>query len=167
MGAGGAALTAVMAAAKHGAAVRIIARSAVKAEAVAELTRDRFPRAAVSTYRFAEDDMCRVMVDTDILINATPLGMSGVDADFASFAFLERLPGHALVSDMIYDPARTRLLARAGEIGLALQNGLAMLIRQALGADALFFGSLGDTESLYEYVEQCYAAARAVISQNL
>ncbi|MDR2770741.1 MAG: shikimate dehydrogenase [Clostridiales Family XIII bacterium] len=76
--------------------------------------------------------------DADILINATPLGMSGAEFNHASLAFLEALPARALVCDLIYDPPRTALLREAEARGLETMNGLDMLVAQALLADEIF-----------------------------
>ena len=64
-----------------------------------------------------------------VLVNATPVGMypntevSPVD--------LGRLPNLEGVFDLIYNPARTRLLLQAEERGLCRANGLGMLVAQA------------------------------------
>ena len=63
-----------------------------------------------------------------MLVNATSLGMSGqppLDID------LDRLPASALVSDIIYIPKETPLLAAARARGNRTVNGLGMLLNQA------------------------------------
>jgi shikimate dehydrogenase len=44
------------------------------------------------------------------------------------------------VVDLIYRPARTRLLQRAEEAGLQVQNGLPMLVQQGAEAFAVWTG---------------------------
>lgn len=74
--------------------------------------------------------------DAQILVNATPVGMypntevSPVD--------LNRLPNLEGVFDLIYNPARTRLLLQAEERGLCRANGLGMLVAQAKAAAERF-----------------------------
>ena len=69
-------------------------------------------------------------------MNATPVGMypntevSPVD--------LDRLPNLEGVFDLIYNPARTRLLLQAEERGLCRANGLGMLVAQAKAAAERF-----------------------------
>ncbi len=71
------------------------------------------------------------MKDCDLLINTTPLGMSGASGDFTSLDFIGLLPAHAAVCDLIYSPAQTSLLKRADASRLKTMNGLGMLIWQA------------------------------------
>ena len=77
---------------------------------------------------------------SDLLINATPLGMKGIAENHESFLFLEALPKHSLVCDLIYNPLETTLLKRARELGIDTLNGLGMLVFQALIAQELFLG---------------------------
>ena len=77
--------------------------------------------------------------DAAILVNATPVGMfpdTGV-----SPLNLEDLPNLEGVLDLIYNPARTRLLMEAEERGLRTMNGLWMLVAQAWGSAGMFLGS--------------------------
>ena len=73
----------------------------------------------------------------DLLVNASPLGMTGqppLEIDLAG------LPDHALVYDLIYAPLETSLLKSARARGLETVDGLDMLIGQAALAFELFFG---------------------------
>ncbi len=74
----------------------------------------------------------------DILINATPLGMQGVNAEFENFDFLKTMPPNGLVCDIIYHPMKTRLMMEAERMGHPVLGGIGMLIYQALLADELF-----------------------------
>ena len=76
--------------------------------------------------------------DAAYVINATPVGMYP-DTD-ASPLDLRRLPNLRGVLDMIYNPLRTRLLQQAQELGIPCQNGLVMLVYQAVRACELFTG---------------------------
>lgn len=53
---------------------------------------------------------------------------------------LDLLPGQALVSDIIYVPLETPLLAAARLRGYATVNGLGMLLNQARPAFEAWFG---------------------------
>lgn len=76
--------------------------------------------------------------DAALIVNATPVGMypnvgvSPVDLDV--FENLE------LVLDLIYNPARTKLLLDAQSRGISGMNGLWMLVAQAKQSAELFMG---------------------------
>ena len=72
-----------------------------------------------------------------MLINATNQGMLGEPPlDIA----LDRLPASALVSDIVYIPRETALLAAARRRGNRTVNGLGMLLHQARPAFHAWFG---------------------------
>jgi shikimate dehydrogenase len=72
-----------------------------------------------------------------MLVNATNQGMVGEPAlDLA----LDRLPVSALVSDIVYIPRETALLAAARKRGNRTVNGLGMLLHQARPAFHAWFG---------------------------
>ena len=76
-------------------------------------------------------------VDTDALINATPLGMEGFDCLNCDLA---AMPAAALVFDMVSNPVDTPLIAAARARDLALVTGLEMLVEQAASSFKLMFG---------------------------
>jgi len=72
-----------------------------------------------------------------LLVNTTSLGMHGqppLDVDVA------RLPQQAVVSDLVYVPLVTPLLAAAQARGLKTADGLGMLLYQAVRGFELWFG---------------------------
>jgi shikimate dehydrogenase len=72
-----------------------------------------------------------------MLVNTTSQGMIGqpaLDID------LSRLPADALVSDIVYTPLETPLLAAARQRGNPTVNGLGMLLHQARPAFKAWFG---------------------------
>lgn len=77
--------------------------------------------------------------DAAIIVNATPVGMfPQVDASPIS---LEMFPGLEGVLDLIFNPARTRLLQDAEARGLVAMNGLLMLVAQAKESAEWFTGN--------------------------
>jgi shikimate dehydrogenase len=86
-----------------------------------------------------------------MLINTTNQGMSGEPAlDLA----LDTLPVSALVSDIIYIPRETPLLAAARARGNPAVNGLGMLIHQARPAFNAWFGIMPEaTAELRKQIE--------------
>ncbi|MEQ8652727.1 MAG: shikimate dehydrogenase [Kiloniellales bacterium] len=77
------------------------------------------------------------LADIDLVVNTTSLGMQGQAAlDLP----LDRLPGHALVTDLVYAPLETPLLAAAARRGNPTVDGLGMLLHQARPGFAAWFG---------------------------
>lgn len=76
--------------------------------------------------------------DTEVIINCTPVGMypdNGISP--IELKKFKRCEG---VIDMIYNPAKTRLLLDAEGLGIKRINGLPMLVSQAKRACELFLG---------------------------
>ena len=130
LGAGGAAHAVV-----HGLIGRGVGRIIIvnRTRSRAEVLRERFG----SRVHVAEWGDAAVLADAGLLVNATTLGMAGqpeLPID------VKRLPGHAVVADLVYVPLRTPLLRAAREHGLRAADGLGMLLHQAVRGFALWFG---------------------------
>jgi shikimate dehydrogenase len=69
-------------------------------------------------------------VRPDLLVNTTPLGMSGPFQGLSPWK--APLKGVSLVYDLIYNPRQTPLLAQAEREGVATLPGLPMFVHQAL-----------------------------------
>lgn len=78
-----------------------------------------------------------VIEDSTTLVNTTSLGMKGA-AEFR--VPLDGLRPDTLVTDLVYNPLRTKLLDRASEIGCPTVDGLGMLLHQAVPAFERWFG---------------------------
>jgi shikimate dehydrogenase len=87
-----------------------------------------------------------------MLVNTTSQGMVGQPAlDLA----LDKLPHAALVSDLIYIPKETPLIAAARARGNRTVNGLGMLLNQARPAFRDWFGVLPEvTAELRAMIEE-------------
>jgi shikimate dehydrogenase len=95
-------------------------------------------------------DLCG---DTQIVINATPVGMYPITA--ASPVVLEKFPNCCGVLDVIYNPLFSRLLQQAKQLGIPFANGLSMLAAQAKRAADLFFGQeVASKNSIDEIVSE-------------
>ncbi|MBK9052788.1 MAG: hypothetical protein IPL78_18300 [Chloroflexi bacterium] len=57
-------------------------------------------------------------------------------------------PPGALVYDLVYNPAETKLMKDAAAAGCRAHNGLGMLIQQGLQAFQLWTGVAGDVEEI-------------------
>jgi shikimate dehydrogenase len=134
LGAGGAARAVVYALAAAGTAPLVVAnRSRDKAEAlVAELA----PEHGVACGLSAES-LEGPLAETALLVNTTSIGLEG---DAFPDLPLHQLRSSASVYDLIYKPARTPLLQAAEQRGLAVANGLGMLVRQGAVSYARWTG---------------------------
>jgi shikimate dehydrogenase len=72
-----------------------------------------------------------------LLVNTTSLGMTGQPQLAID---LGALPPEAAVTDLVYAPLKTSLLAAAEARGLAVADGLGMLLYQAVRGFELWFG---------------------------
>jgi shikimate dehydrogenase len=79
--------------------------------------------------------------DAAMLINTTSQGMVGQPPLELA---LDALPATALVSDIVYIPRETALLAAARKRGNPTVNGLGMLLHQARPAFRAWFGIMPD-----------------------
>ena len=131
MGAGGGARAVTLSLADRGAKeIRIINRSADRAEGLAR--EFGAPMKAV-----AWEDRHMALEDAAMVVNTTSQGMVGQSALDLSLA---KLPKHALVSDIVYIPKETPLLKEARERGNKTVNGLGMLLHQGRPAFRDWFG---------------------------
>ena len=83
------------------------------------------------------EDRHDALAGAALLVNTTNQGMHG---EAALDLRLDKLPEHALVSDIIYVPLETPLLEAARLRGHMTVNGLGMLLNQARPAFAAWFG---------------------------
>jgi shikimate dehydrogenase len=84
------------------------------------------------------DELDAALADAALLVNTTTLGMERQPPLALDVA---RLPGHAIVADLVYAPAVTPLIAAAKARGLRTADGVGMLLHQAVPGFALWFGT--------------------------
>lgn len=83
------------------------------------------------------EELDTVLENTDLLVNATSLGMKGQPPlDINLFP----LPSQAVVNDLVYTPLTTPLIAKANDTGLRTVTGIGMLLYQAAAAFKIWFG---------------------------
>ncbi len=138
LGAGGAARAVIWALLERGfAPVHVANRTLGRAEALAE----RFgPRVSAAGW----DAIPGLLRGARVLVNSTSLGMEGqqpLDFDLAP------LPDDSLVTDIVYVPLETRLLAAARRRGLRTVDGLGMLLHQAAPGFQHWFGRMPEVTS--------------------
>jgi shikimate dehydrogenase len=129
VGAGGAARAVCVALMDEGFAVRLVNRTRERAEEVARAL------GGIEVADWAERAGC--LDGASLLVNTTSLGMTGQPPlDLA----LDALPRTALVTDIVYAPLVTDLLARAAARGNPTVDGLGMLLHQARPGFEAWFG---------------------------
>lgn len=131
IGAGGAARAIVAALISDGASeIRVANRTPERARALA----DHFGAALVPV---DWEGMGEAAAGALTIVNTTAMGMSGqppLHLDLAA------APEAALVTDIVYQPLETPLLAAARRRGLATVDGLGMLLHQAVPGFEAWFG---------------------------
>lgn len=131
LGAGGASRAIIHALKQRGFRdIRIVNRTVARAEELA----DQFGPGVTAHPQAATGEL---LGDASLLVNTTALGMhgnEGLPADPAG------LPDHAIVTDIVYVPLETPLLAAARARGLKTVDGLGMLLHQAVPGFERWFG---------------------------
>ena len=131
LGAGGAARAIVFGLIERGVRhIHVVNRSLDRAAAL----RARFGDRVVPSGWDHRNDL---LAGAGLLVNTTTLGMAGqpsLEIDLAQLA------AAAVVADIVYAPLVTPLLAAGRARGLRTVDGLGMLLHQAAGAFARFFG---------------------------
>ena len=136
LGAGGAARAVAVALLDAGTPdLRLANRTAARAEALAQELGAQELGGQVTAVPWARRGAA--LEDLALLVNTTSLGMAGeppLELD------LDPLPTGALVTDIVYAPLETDLLARARARGNPVVDGLGMLLHQARPGFEAWFG---------------------------
>lgn len=144
LGAGGSARAVLSALIDEGVPeIILLNRTSARAEALAEAI-----GGPIKTANWQERS--EQLRDASLLVNTTSLGMVGqspLDIDLA------HLPGNAVVTDLVYQPLQTGLLAAAKQRGNQVVDGLGMLLHQARPGFASWFGVEPEvTEAMRSFV---------------
>lgn len=126
-----------------GGAARAITRSLARSGAAEVMVVNRTRENAIRTCAFA-GAVGRVgepqdVVNAELVVNATPLGMIGGDDDRLVLDPAHLREGQ-LVVDLVYDPPLTPFLQAARDRGATAVNGLGMLVHQAALQFSLWTG---------------------------
>ncbi|MEM1056264.1 MAG: shikimate dehydrogenase [Bacteroidota bacterium] len=140
LGAGGAARAVVYAllTAFSPSRLTLASRRTEQAEALGRDLAPRDPRGALTVCSLREAP------EADLVINATPLGMHGME-DLSPLPGTRLGPGQ-IAYDLVYRPRETRFLREARESGAEIIGGLPMLVGQAAEAYRLWTGRTFPTE---------------------
>jgi len=114
-------------------------------EPLVEKCRNEFEMENVQGVAIDDASLFDVIHSCSVLINATPVGMSPNVSKSPlpdNFALHRKM----LVYDLIYNPAKTRLLLDAEKSGALIQNGLDMLIFQGVASMEIWTGQKIDVD---------------------
>jgi shikimate dehydrogenase len=153
LGAGGAGRAIAMQCARENCERLVIAnRTFERAKKLADELRDFFsgpkvfgpvPRLQVVPW---EEAVIRFQIaNLDLVVNATPLGLSRADP---SPVAARMLAPHLMIYDTVYAKHRTPLVAAAMEAGARAANGLSMLLHQGALAFEIWFGRDAPIEAM-------------------
>lgn len=121
----------------------LVNRTLEKANALAERLRPFFtqarvlgPAARLEAVGWEESAIRMQLADIDLIVNATPLGMSPSDP--------APIPGrliapHHMVFDCVYGPSKTALLRAADQAGARSADGISMLLHQGALSFSIWF----------------------------
>jgi 3-dehydroquinate dehydratase/shikimate dehydrogenase len=151
LGAGGAARAAVFGCRDRGAEVYILNRTSETAQKLAR-------QAGAKTIK--KDQLAKTPID--VLINATPIGMSGNKAP--QILEPKDLANIKLVFDLVYNPLETPLLRMARQQNISIITGVEMFVQQGARQFEIFTGKPAPEEEMFRVVlhalrQQAEAAA--------
>ena len=132
--------------------ITIVNRTANRGQALVDLLKDKVD---TNANLHVWDDQYSVLADTELLVNATAIGLHNASAQVP--LDLDTLSEHLVVADVVHNPPQTQLLQNAAQRGCTTLNGLAMLVKQAVIDFKIWTGVEPDMavmrESLDEYFE--------------
>ncbi|WP_414472574.1 shikimate dehydrogenase [Microvirga sp. M2] len=102
-----------------------------------DLVRDFERYGSARLEALAWENLDRALPEAALIVNTTSLGMAGQPALMLDLA---KAPRGAVVTDIVYVPLRTPLLAAAEAEGLRTVDGLGMLLHQAAPGFERWFG---------------------------
>jgi len=124
--------------------ITIAGRNLEKARALAE----DISKLGASTEASGMDNIEELLRESQILIHATPVGMSPRAEE--TLLTHKQLHPELTVMDIVYTPLETRLLREAKKAGCRVVDGLGMLIHQAAEAERLWLGVEPDISVMRE-----------------
>jgi len=134
----------------------IVNRTAERGEALVELLNEKLPaenRHAEFSASFVrwEGDY-QPPAETDILINATSIGLNDEEARVP--LQYDALDEHMVVADVVFNPPQTLFLREAGQRGCTTLDGLGMLVNQGVIGFKIWTGVDPDPIVMREALEE-------------
>jgi shikimate dehydrogenase len=143
LGAGGAARAIAYTMAKEADELAVLNRTVKQAQALAKLLEKSFNK-KISTGSLSPSDIQSNLQDSDILINATSVGMKPKAEE--SPVPPKLLRSNLAVMDIVYNPLETKLAKDAKAAGARVVSGVEMLIYQGAASFELWTGKSAPVE---------------------
>ena len=161
-GAGGAARAVVVALAEAGAArIAVVNRTLERAQRlVSELSAAVKPVQLVAAID-SRESWEKAAAEAGLLVNCTSLGTAGTPEEDRSPMPSDLIRSQALVYDLVYQPAETRLIRDARQAGARTIGGLPMLIYQGAASFKLWTGKDAPVDIMFEAAEAALAVEDA------
>lgn len=155
LGAGGAARAVVYGLLKNKSNILISSRRLEQSSSLAENMRSVLgvKDDQIIAISYSVEEIAYCCSQLDLIVNATPVGMT---PDISSSPWLPGVPfpKHAMVYDLIYNPAETKLTSDAKEEGLVAYTGMGMLIEQAALAFERWTGRKPSREIVTQIIKE-------------
>lgn len=145
LGAGGAARAAVFGLQNRGAEVCLMNRNQERGHSLAK----------EMNCTFVEWQAWDLLQEMELLVNATPVGMSATRDQ--SLISAQQLQGGMVVLDMVYRPLETRLLKDAATAGSICVSGLEMLLHQGVAQFEIWIGKEAPVEVMRQALVESLA----------
>jgi shikimate dehydrogenase len=150
IGAGGAARAIAVELGLSGAAELVVVnRTAARGETLVELLNERV-QVPARLVHLSGDYV--VEHDTDIVINATSIGLGDADARLPLDE--DSLTSDMVVADVIFNPPQTRFIRDAADRGCTTLDGLGMLVNQGVIGFQIWTGVDPDSDVMREALEE-------------
>jgi shikimate dehydrogenase len=156
LGAGGSARAVAYALATRDASIHIYGRRIEQAEQLVSDIGQHFEKELLQARSFSKLHQAgQIYKEQTLIINTTPVGMAPKKNETPWPTDLN-FPERAIVYDLIYSPADTRLMRQARNSGCVVTNGLGMLLYQGAEAFQLWTDRKPDLEIMANSLIQNY-----------
>lgn len=148
LGTGGAARAAINALAqKQVKEFKLYTRNIANCIELIDYLRRTFPNITFNAYQI---DQFKDLSAINLLVNATPIGMSGSAVGYTPVEEdeMRTLPNDAMIYDVVYNPKKTNLIRLAQKLNLRHINGIDMLVWQAYEAQKIWTGITPDFKDM-------------------
>ena len=144
LGTGGASRAAVVGLVEKGVKyIDFYTRNIINSRQTLDYVRAKFPDIEFNVYQIQN---IRSLVESSMVVNATPIGMKGFMADQMPLESqdLDKLSNSTVIYDIVYNPIKTILIKEAEKRGLRTISGIDMLIYQAQSSIEIWTGKSPD-----------------------